>query len=215
MNNNRGNSGLLKQTPNSSSFLLLIAEGGIERNLPGHALHPKNRHSLHASLLRRLRLLQEHLVQEGTQHGGFLRSRGDLVVEGGGVRAQKRGVRAQERRGVHAQKRRGVHAQERRGVRADHRRGLHTGQRGRRDLEERRLQLEERRRLSIERLRHIIAVVLRCIGQRARERFASGVAILISEEVVFLSVKRKQQFGNDSETNTLVFSALLKTANAR
>lgn len=208
MNNNRGNSGLLKQTPNSSSFLLLIAEGGIERNLPGHALHPKNRHSLHASLLRRLRLLQEHLVQEGTQHGGFLRSRGDLVVEGGGVRAQKRGVRAQ--------KRRGVRAQERRGVRADHRRGLHTGQRGRRDLEERRrLQLEERRRLSIERLRHIIAVVLRCIGQRARERFASGVAILISEEVVFLSVKRKQQFGNDSESNTLVFSALLKTANAR
>lgn len=208
MNNNRGNSGLLKQTPNSSSFLLLIAEGGIERNLPGHALHPKNRHSLHASLLRRLRLLQEHLVQEGTQHGGFLRSRGDLVVEGGGVRAQKRGVRAQ--------KRRGVRAQERRGVRADHRRGLHTGQRGRRDLEERRrLQLEERRRLSIERLRHIIAVVLRCIGQRARERFASGVAILISEEVVFLSVKRKQQFGNDSESNTLVFSVLLKTANAR
>ena len=136
MNNNRGNSGLLKQTPNSSSFLLLIAEGGIERNLPGHALHPKNRHSLHASLLRRLRLLQEHLVQEGIQHGGFLRSRGDLVVEGGGVRAQKR---------------RGVRAQERRGVRADHRRGLHTGQRGRRDLEERRrLQLEERRRLSIE-----------------------------------------------------------------
>ena len=200
MNNNRGNSSLLKQTPNSSSFLLLIAEGGIERNLPGHALHPKNRHSLHASLLRRLRLLQEHLVQEGIQHGGFLRSRGDLVVEGGGVRAQKRrGVRAQQR-----------------GVRADHRRGLHTGQRGRRDLEERRrLQLEERRRLSIERLRHIIAVVLRCIGQRARERFASGVAILISEEVVFLSVKRKQQFGNDSETNTLVFSALLKTANAR